>query len=364
MDGNVIETITPRLPGNGKLDLNPQGHFEVTPGQTLTLEIDIDAEKSIHIITLGNGGYIFRPVVFIKQLSNGIDGKFVRLAGDITDLGTQAQTFRLCRTTIAHQELVTDDSNTLISTHIDDDSGSIWCPLVQTSDTTTVYGPDGEPLTIDDLEEGEHATVFGRFSFNDGDERPVLNALTVLIGPAGTFAAYKGTAASAVDDITNRFDLNLAAGQGIVNTNPIPVQLQPGAVILSKNGDILDASAFETGQAVKVIGVLMLSATDPDFIKAAMVFVDIDSANIKLTGTISAITTTLDGFTLMTDSVGDRCVALTSDTNIFLISEDNGGFSSDEIAAADLVEGQQADVYGQYNLEGCLVADNIVVEAI
>lgn len=349
-DGNIIETITPKLPGNGKLDLNPRGDFEVTSGQTLTLQIDIDAKKSIHIHTLGQGGYIFRPVVFIKQLGDGIDGKFMRLQGEITDLDTQGQTFRLCKTAISLQRLTSDDD-------------SRWCPSVQMTAATTLYGPDGEPLVIEDLEEGSQATVFGRFSHGD-DEKPVLNALTVLVGPAGTFAAYKGTAASAVDETSHRFDLYLAAGQGIVNTNPIPVQLQPGAVILSQKGDILDVSALETDQAVKVIGVLMLSDVEPDFIKAAMVFVDVDSATIKLSGTISAIATTADGFTLISDSLGDRCVTLTSGTDIFAISEDNGIYSSDEIEAADLVEGQQADVYGQYNLEGCLVADNILTEAI
>ena len=135
-------------------------------------------------------------------------------------------------------------------------------------------------------------------------------------------------------------------------------------MVLSNNGAVLDASAIVTGQIVKVIGVLTLSDTDPDFIKAAMEFVDINAANIKLSGTVSAITPALDEFTLMSDSVGDVCVNLTSSTHIFLISEDVSGFSSDEIVAADLAEGQQADVYGQYNLGGCLVADNILAGAL
>jgi len=297
-------------------------------------------------------------------LINSIDGKVIRLAGEITDLDTPAQTFRLCRTPIFQSELVSDNNNGAVSTLIDDYNVSKWCPLAHMTEATTLYGPDGEPLTVVDIEDGNHVTVFGRFSLNNGEEKPALTALTVLVGPAGTFGAYAGTIASTVDDVTDRFDLDLAGGQGIVNTNPIPVQLQPGAVILSKNGDILDASILETGRAARVIGILMLSDTEPDFIKAAMVFVDIDSDNIKLSGAISAIATTLDGFTLMSNSVGDVCVALTSSTNIFLISDDNGGYTSAEIIAADLVEGQQAEVYGQYNLQGCLVAENILAEAI
>lgn len=363
-DGNVTETIIPKLPA-GHIDLNPQGTFDVLAGQTLTLQIDIDAQKSIHIVTLGNGGYIFRPVVFIKRLVNTVDGKVIRLAGEITNLDTDAQQFQLCRTTIAQQELISDSSTGLVTRQIDDSSDIRWCPLIHMTDASVIFGPDGEPLASTDLAEGSQATVFGRFALNLGsDEKPALNALTILVGPAGTYAKYDGTTASAVDSTSNRFDLDLDPGQGIDTTNPIPVQLQPGAMILSNNGAVLDASAIVTGQIVKVIGVLTLSDTDPDFIKAAMVFVDTNAANTKLSGTVSAITTALDGFTLMSDSVGDVCVSLTSSTHIYLISEDASGFSSDEIVAADLAESQQADVYGQYNLGGCLVADNILAGAL
>ena len=362
-DGNIIETITPKLPGNGKIDLNPRGAFEVLPDQTLTLEIDVDARKSIHIHQLGNGGYIFRPVIFIKRLADGVDGKFIRMEGEITDLDTTEQSFRLCKTSVTHQELESDtNGGSPVSTHLEGDSK--WCPLVHIADATVLYGPDGEPLLVEELVENSTAMVFGRFSHNDGDnEKPVLNALTVLVGPASTFTAYEGTAASIVDNIGSRFDLDLAAGQGIVNDNPLPVQLQPGAVILSTKGDVLDTSAIEVGKSIKVIGLLRLSDTEPDFIKAVLVFVDTDVADIKLSGTISTINLALDGFTLISDSDGDRCVTLTGDTNIFLISEDNGSFTSEEIQAADLFEGQTTDVYGHYNLEGCLVADSILAGA-
>ncbi len=364
-DGNVIETITPKLPGNGKIDLNPQGDLLVTSGQTLSLEMDMDADKSIHITTLGNGGYIFRPVIFIKRLVNALDGKVIRLAGEITNLDLQTQMFRLCRTSIAQQALVSTGDNDPVSMSVDDTNDSKWCPLVHVTDTTVLYGPDGEPLTLGDLEEGTQATVFGRINLNIGnDEKPALDALTVLVGPAGTFTKYEGSVASSVDESTNRFELELATGQGIDTGNPVPVQLQSGTIILSRNGNVLDPSIIETGQTIKVIGSLNLSDAEPDFINAAMVFVDVDGANIKLSGTISAITSTLDGFTLNSDSVGDRCVTLTSNTDIFLISDAGSSLTSEQIGAADLLEGQRADVYGQYNLEGCLAADNILAGAL
>jgi hypothetical protein len=48
---------------SGKIDLNPRGTIDVKPGETLSLRLDIDAEKSIHV---AGANYNFRPVVFAE----------------------------------------------------------------------------------------------------------------------------------------------------------------------------------------------------------------------------------------------------------------------------------------------------------
>jgi hypothetical protein len=48
---------------SGKIDLNPEGPIDVKPGETLSLRLDIDAEKSIHA---AGPNYNFRPVVFAE----------------------------------------------------------------------------------------------------------------------------------------------------------------------------------------------------------------------------------------------------------------------------------------------------------
>lgn len=54
-----------KLP-SGKIDLNPRGSFKVEPGETLSIRLDIDANKSINLHTAGQSGKcIFRPVVFV-----------------------------------------------------------------------------------------------------------------------------------------------------------------------------------------------------------------------------------------------------------------------------------------------------------
>ena len=49
-----------RLP-SGKIDLNPRGFIEVVPNRTLSIRLDVDANKSINVSASCN----FRPVVFV-----------------------------------------------------------------------------------------------------------------------------------------------------------------------------------------------------------------------------------------------------------------------------------------------------------
>ena len=49
------EPVITKLPANGKVDLNPRGTFEVIAGGHLMIELDVDAEKSIHPVNKGNG---------------------------------------------------------------------------------------------------------------------------------------------------------------------------------------------------------------------------------------------------------------------------------------------------------------------
>lgn len=54
-----------KLP-SGKIDLNPRENFEVVPGETLAISLDMDMDKSIKLKEAGKSGKcIFRPVIFV-----------------------------------------------------------------------------------------------------------------------------------------------------------------------------------------------------------------------------------------------------------------------------------------------------------
>jgi hypothetical protein len=83
----------PKLPGNGKLDLNPRGSFQVVGGETLVIELDLDMTKSLHLVSAGNSGkWQFRPVVFVTIAPD--DTKLVRVFGEVRTL--EGMRFELC----------------------------------------------------------------------------------------------------------------------------------------------------------------------------------------------------------------------------------------------------------------------------
>ena len=62
--------IPTQLPANGKIDLNPQGSFDISAGENLVVQIDFDLARSIKLVQTGNSQYRFRPVVFIDVIEN------------------------------------------------------------------------------------------------------------------------------------------------------------------------------------------------------------------------------------------------------------------------------------------------------
>ena len=369
----------PKLPGNGKLDLNPRDSFAVVAGGTLTIQIDIDANKSIHIVKKGKKDeYNFRPVVFIDIVTDSFAERFIKLHGDITALDSTNQSFKLCNTGIPVQ--MDDDK-------VDDSSNG--CVRVETSDTTSIFDINGMPASFSALVEGEPATVFGRllhdaasntysktnisYSKNDDSDKDeksdddndkqgdadddrelgdlVLKAALIELGDLSAFQKLNGTTTSAVDD-NNQFTMDVAPGQGLITPLNLNVQIQDGTILINRKGVPVAISDIDTGKLVNVRGVLDVST---DTLFASLVVVDTDSST-QLVGTVGANPDNSCGFTLMTAG-GDRSIATDSDTKAFMVVDG----SSSPINVSDLSSGQAADVYGNENsATSCFDAHTII----
>jgi hypothetical protein len=356
----------PKLPGNGKLDLKSHDDFDIVAGGTLTIQIDMDAQKSIHIVKKGNKDeYNFRPVVFITIVTDAFAERYVKLHGDIQAINEAEQSFKLCNTNIPVQ--MAEDLK---------DTNSRGCVNVESDDTTSIFNTNGMPAVFADLVEGEAATVFGRLQRdthshdndvdddakdedddNEQEERElddlVLKAALIELGPESSFQKLNGTTTSAVDS-NNQFTMDVAAGQGLITPLNLNVQIQDGTILINRKSEPVDKTDIDTGKLVSARGVLDV---DNKTLFATLIMVDTDSST-KLEGTVGANPDNSCGFTLMTAS-GDRSVATDGNTKAFLVTATDLNGSSNPINVSDLSAGQQADVYGNY-ANGCFEAHTII----
>jgi hypothetical protein len=361
----------PKLPGNGKLDLLARDCFTVAPGASVTLQLDMDAGNSIHIVQTGNKTtYNFRPVVFIDVINQSFTGRLVRLEGTIADVDATEQTLLLCDALPTHRingrncaqiylgadsaffdnvtqngdamptgDLLLDDNlgqsaavvglvRTLVTSYetpvipAGELPGSgfcrIWVPDalsqpypddVACDDTTLAVPVDS--VLIDD----QGAVVV--------DHRPQI-ALDGLAVEMGSFLQAYGVAAT--DATAGGFTMTLGTGDQTVvlqstdNSTTDPIN---GTRILSKSGELLDYSAIVAPRALKVDGVLL---SDPGPLNAAVVIVDTDmDGMVAASGTIGSLVT--GGFILVPEAgstpcgvSGDLTVLLGTDASVTTVS--------------------------------------------
>ena len=281
-------TYHPKLPGNGKLDLVVRGCFKVVGGEVLTLQLDVDAGKSIHVI--GNSkGYNFRPVIFVDVMTRNFDSKLVRLTGKIFAVDQDKQSLLLC--------------DALPNKSMD----NLGCVNVHFGKNSAFFDIkyQGTPSAINDLlskaNQGMELTVVGwlkPWNGNDyDDDQPVqhqpLLHMEALVAELGDFLTIEGTVA--VDADKDGFDMQVSTGAPVIGT--LDVMYQPrlypdqtginGTRIISKSGVLLLPQDAQVPLPTQVDGVIDLNTKT---LKAALVILDQDGPGIvQVTGTILSL---------------------------------------------------------------------------
>ena len=142
--------------------------------------------------------------------------------------------------------------------------------------------------------------------------------------------------------------------------NEITVELQKDCTrIFGPDGEIIDGAALQIGQGIEAEGVVIPPAgqDDPTLLRAALIIIDGDDEDEQLSGTIAEPVVD-PGFNLSTAG-GDVCVVLEDGAIITLVSAD--GTEMEPGTFADLVAGQSADAYGELGIDGCFLANELVV---
>ncbi|MEW6487952.1 MAG: DUF4382 domain-containing protein [Thermodesulfobacteriota bacterium] len=340
-DGTVAESHSPSLPGNGKIDLNPRGAFHVGTGETVVVQLDLDARKSIHVVQAGNKDkYVFRPVVFVDVLRREFPGKLTRIKGEV-------------------QEVSPDGSFLLCPAGTFGDSAA-WgrCVAVAVDAQTSFFGPEGSP--VEGVEEGDAVEAVGRFRLVPdavpGAEFPVFDALVVEIG---AYLKLTGTVRSApvVTGTFGTFLFELDRGQGITGNLEVQTHLFQGTRFFSREGEELEIDALEVGSRASIDGVLFLSNTAiaADVLKAALVVVEITpEAPGDMEGVIADIEAPARRLTLG----GGACALVPSGARLFRMTQAPGGTSVAlvPLAFSDLAAGQTVRLFGVFD-DSCLRTD-------
>lgn len=297
------ETYHPNLPGNGKLDLLARDCFNVVADKVVTLQVDIDAGKSIHVVGNSNG-YKFRPVIFVDVIDETFESKLVRLTGVITKINDMRRSLLLC------DAVPTKNMNNrgCVKVHFDEDYSAFF--------DNQVHG--GAPRSIDELLSADklllEVTVVGwpRYRIDsdyddyEPDEYYPLMQLDALVAELGGFLQVEGIVDA--DAVETGFDMTVSSGSPIVTDGVLAVMYQEGDVdvngkplfngtrIVSKSGELLAPLDVKETLPVKVDGVLNLDSNP--VLKAALVIVDKSAlGSEQVTGLVLSVgtdTLTLD----------------------------------------------------------------------
>jgi len=358
--GNVIETIYPKMTGNGKLDLNPRGDFRVVAGQTLYIQLDIDANKSLHIVATGNGGYRFRPVIFVDVIDHQFSGKLVRHFGYVHNLDMENNYFKLCDQPI---DLMGPPAAEMGNTTEIDGMGA--CIKV-VADDASVFDQDGNPADMSGTQDNDMLTAVGFVrsyedddldvdDLNDNSDHEIrLYAEVIEMGDMDTFAVVDGTVATEPQTEADVFALSLE------DATEISVQLQVGTKVFSRSGQRLDYQSIAMGLTASVDGVY--SAMDSGMLKSSLVIVDtamIDTME-KLHGNVLSVDNNI--ITIST-SEGEKMIRISDDSSIFLMLGADGSSLSDMIDIMAVPSNAELDAYGHAANDGYFDADTVIIES-
>ncbi|MGA1874940.1 MAG: DUF4382 domain-containing protein [bacterium] len=204
-EGGPCDDIWIKLP-SGKIELKPRESFSLIRGGTLSIRLDIDADKSVNLHEAGNSGKcIFRPVVFV-DIEEGapvgccpriVDGRIIELIKD--ESGTWTEGFILA---------------------LDRDRGQLRVGLTE---QTVIFDEDGNFSDASALYVGQEVKVRGKL-----DDQGVLVASLVVIGD---LLDLSGEVESPVDPQTNVFLFEPSPGQEFTD-DQINVKVQSQTLIL------------------------------------------------------------------------------------------------------------------------------------
>ncbi|MGH7274808.1 MAG: hypothetical protein ACREIQ_10165, partial [Nitrospiria bacterium] len=359
--------------------------FQVSPGETLVIQLDLDLEKAIQVKASDSNEpiYEFRPVVFVTLL-NELHERLVHVGGEIVSIDEATHSFLLRHPHRIHH-IVLDDSQgsgvadsqpaqvekpNLDGTDVDDAHDDRRHLIrVVVSKETHFFDEKGQPGNLVDpfdlLEVGQHVRVRGLLSAEGG-----LHIEARLI-EIGRFIGLHGSITRGVDE-KNQFGFHPDPGQGI-NAEEILVQISDKTLIFEAGTHRRLAPVdLVAEKRVLIEGVLELRESEPDIFHAGVIIVRPPEPNpARLEGTIfdpDPVNRTL--LLSRTCPPGLVCPAVLlpvhvmPDAVIIRIRNGEGGHLIVELIPFEkLTDGNKVTLFGRFDDAGTFHAHVVVVEA-
>ena len=324
-----------------KIDLNPQGSFEVVDGGYMAIELDMDANRAIQVVETGNGKFIFRPVIFVNILGEE-DLKLVILQ-DRKVLATDSG-FQLCELDVVE---VNDECLALLI------SGNT---VIQDDQIDQVIPPAG-------LADNDIVTVLGKLGYGRIGALHIVIAADVSGPQKLALFAGKATSPVAVDDSftmeTDDSDDNIVAPGTLLTAT-----LATSARVFDKFGMVVTSDNIKDGSELVVYGMADPDKITPETVKLAFSIFDNDDLEFNFSGVIveiigTVITVEIDNGSSTTFECADI-----NDARILLLGSAGSSSSSEDISIDQLLVGMSVDVYGDDEGLSCLTADTVLVTAL
>ena len=296
-----------KLP-SGKIDLDPQdGPFLLAQGTTLSIRLDIDANKSINIHPAGKSGKcIFRPVVFV----------------DIEEGAPPERCPKVVSGTIA--SLRYDDPNQVVGFVLDlqGDRGTLKVSL---SDTTSIFNEKLLCMTPGDLVKYENTQVKVRGRLNNNG---VFKASLVVIGELLDVTGTVTSVLSINPNAQSAFSFTFQPSDNQELVEPWPVTGQTCTLVLVGCDTIVDPSKIQQGMPVRIFG----KAFSTGELRAAAVVL----RDREVSGTILSVEDEPNGKTITIDENGSSVqVFVGTTTPIHLVGDGTVGL--DQLCAGQKV---------------------------
>ena len=374
------ELVPVDLHGLQKIDINPQGTFQVRGGQHIVIDVDVDLDRSIHIVTTGNGNgngntkVNFRPVIFATISTVGAYDQLFRVEGTIDSINGAAGTLNVCdiRRASGDGSRAPNPQDVCVFTDPDGD--------------TSYFNSESLPLGLvgtgfGDLTVNDPVVMYGKFVF--GATTDTFVPAVIAQGSSDNFVRERGISSDfvpAVADPDAPGEMNLDQTNDICLLTPDErrVSVAKQTAIFQEDAPgveqrVWSRSDIERCRATEVEGSVIPDGAD-NFLRAFIALQgDPVIAEEELFGTLDAVAPPSNGqrgtysLTLVPVPAApadpERCVVIDADTKMVQIETSATGSKTTVIDTVPTGATKPVTVIGvPRDSDGCLVASDLIRE--